>query len=154
MVYEKYGNLLDADVNYICHQVNCQGKMGSGIAKQIRQRFPAVYDLYMKEVSEDKLGNIQCVYMQQNESHVIGVINMFSQKNYGYDSRRYTSYDAFYSCLEKIKNFVPKGSKIGFPGHIGCGLGGADWEVIKTMISQVLGKDYEVYIYNYGGALG
>ncbi len=151
MVYELYGNLLEADVDYICHQVNCKGKMGSGIAKQIRARYPAVYDLYMKEVKEEKLGHIQCVYMQQAEHKVIGVINMFSQNNYGYTGMRYTSYEAFWTCLEEIKNHVPKGRKIGFPGHIGCGLGGANWEVIKTMISEVLGKDYEVYIYNYGG---
>ena len=29
------GNLLESDCDYICHQVNCQGKMNSGIAKSI-----------------------------------------------------------------------------------------------------------------------
>ena len=37
-VYFKIGNLLDAPVDYICHQVNCQGRMGSGIAKQIKAK--------------------------------------------------------------------------------------------------------------------
>lgn len=147
MMEWKQGDLLDADVNYICHQVNCQGKMGSGIAKQIKQRWRAVYDLYIKEVSEDKLGDIQCVYIQQTENKIVGVINMFSQQYYGYDGKRYTSYDAFWSCLGKIKDFVPKGSKIGFPKGIGCGLGGANWSVIETMIYEALDDDYKVYIY-------
>ena len=60
---------------------------------------------------------------------------------------QYTSYDAFWSCLYKIKDQVPKGSKIGFPMGIGCGLGGANWEVISTMIEEVLYKDFDVYIY-------
>lgn len=157
------GNLLDAPVDYICHQVNCQGRMGSGIAKQIRERWPVVYDEYhakfqemedeiskmcggfeyQLDVSEVLLGHMQIVPVNDKQS----VINMFAQQYYGYDGLRYTSYDAFWSCLGKILEEVPKGSKIGFPWKIGCGLGGANWEVIMTMIEQVLAKDYEVYIY-------
>ena len=75
------------------------------------------------------------------------VINMFSQEYYGYDGRRYTSYDAFWACLGEIAKTVPKGSTIAFPDHIGCCRGGANWEVIRKMIEVVLGWDYIVYIY-------
>lgn len=71
---------------------------------------------------------------------------MYGQETYGYDGRRFTSYDAFWSCLGKIRERVPHGATIAFPDRIGCGLGGANWEVIRTMIEQALG-DYEVYIY-------
>lgn len=160
-VYFKFGNLLDAPVDYICHQVNCQGRMGSGIAKQIRERWPVVYTSYMAaykqredevfrghygntlDVSETLLGYLQQVPISDKQT----VINMFAQQWYGYDGKRYTSYDAFYTCLEGIAASVPKGSKIGFPAKIGCGLGGANWEVIAKMIMEVLDKDYEVYIY-------
>ena len=162
-VYFEIGNLLDAPVDYICHQVNCQGRMGSGIAKQIKERWPVVYDAYigaykdredeilrncggfehMPDVSETLLGYLQKVPV--NEEQV--VINMFAQQYYGYDGKRYTSYDAFWACLGGIRDAVPKGSKIGFPAKIGCGLGGANWEVIFRMIKEVLGDEYEVYIY-------
>jgi hypothetical protein len=49
--------------------------------------------------------------------------------------------------LGEIKTNIPKGSKIGFPKGIGCGLGGANWQVIETMIREVLDDDYKVYIY-------
>ena len=49
--------------------------------------------------------------------------------------------------MQGIALTVPKGSKIGFPAKIGCGLGGANWEVIFRMIKEVLGDEYEVYIY-------
>jgi hypothetical protein len=72
---------------------------------------------------------------------------MFAQNGYGYDGKRYTSYDAFWSCLGKIKNKVPKGSKIAFPYNIGCCRGGANWEVICSMIVAVLNEDYDIYFY-------
>ena len=143
-VHFEIGNLLDAPVDYICHQVNCQGRMGSGIAKQIRDRWPVVYDSYIQVASPVWLGCIQKVVVDISQKTVI---NMFAQEHYGYDGKRYTSYDAFWACLGGIRDSVPKGSKIGFPYRIGCGLGGANWQVIETMIYAVLGKDFDVYIY-------
>ena len=157
-VYFEIGNLLDAPVDYICHQVNCQGRMGSGIAKSIKEKWPVVYNYYMIKYNDtiaagyptNILGDIQIIDLY--EYNVMpefkqSVINMFAQESYGYDCKRYTSYDAFWTCLGEIKKQVPKGSKIGFPSKIGCGLGGANWAVIFRMIEQVLGDEYEVYIY-------
>ena len=153
------GNLLESDCYYICHQVNCQGRMGSGIAKQIREKWPVVYQNYMAKCNfehkdyirpELLLGDIQIVGLWEDfekDTNHQAVINMFSQYNYGYDGKRYTSYDAFWGCLGLIKEAIPKGRKIGFPYGIGCCLGGANWEVIKTMIEQVLDEKFEVYIY-------
>ena len=31
------GDLFDTDANIICHQVNCKGKMGSGVALQVKK---------------------------------------------------------------------------------------------------------------------
>jgi hypothetical protein len=36
------GDLLKSDCQYIAHGVNCQGVMNSGIAKQIRDKYPEV----------------------------------------------------------------------------------------------------------------
>ena len=38
------GDLFDTDAKFICHQVNCMGKMGSGVALQVRKKFPHVYE--------------------------------------------------------------------------------------------------------------
>lgn len=146
MVQYKTGNLLTADVDFICHQVNCQGRMASGIAKGIREKWPEVYAAYMdwhKANGHTIYNNILIVPVENNQS----VVNMASQYSYGYDGKRYTSYDAFWECLNRIAQTVPKRSKIGFPYRIGCGLGGANWPVIETMIYMVLGKDFDVYIY-------
>ena len=59
--------LEDGKIAYAIHQVNCQGRMGSGIAKSIRAKYPIVYDNYMAKVQPAKdeglhmelLGDIQ-----------------------------------------------------------------------------------------------
>ena len=153
MVHYVKGNLLDSDCDYICHQVNCQGAMNSGIAKQIRERWPEVYRAYRKNYEhhiqigvspEEMLGNIGTVL---TDDYKRCIVNMYAQRSYGYDARRYTSYDAFAECLNLISSTISHGFTIGFPKNIGCGLGGGNWKVISALIEELLGKDYEVYIY-------
>ena len=89
------GNLLDSTAEFIVHQVNCLGVMGSGVARAIRDKWPVVYDEYSKlfqntaEWTSHLLGKIQIIKISDTQS----VVNLFAQSNYGYDGRRYTSYD-------------------------------------------------------------
>ena len=159
------GDLLTSGCDYICHQVNCQGVMGSGIAKSIKEKWPEVYSnykLYCNEYdrmacelygayengpsgSDLLLGKTQAVEINDKQT----VINMFSQLDYGYTGHRFTSYDAFYDCLCEIVLHAPKGGKIGFPYGIGCVRGGASWNIVEAMITEVLGKDYQVEIWRF-----
>jgi O-acetyl-ADP-ribose deacetylase (regulator of RNase III) len=165
MVIHIDGDLLEIqktmELDVICHQVNCQGKMASGIAKQIRDTYPQVYREYkikcdkMSENREIILGEIQYIslwadFFEKDIKHY-HVCNMFAQDHYGYDGKRYTSYDAFWMCLNKIKLTLQPGMTIGFPYKIGCDRGGANWNVIETMIKEVLGDDFTVYIVHYNG---
>jgi O-acetyl-ADP-ribose deacetylase (regulator of RNase III) len=154
------GNLLDSTCQYICHQVNCKGIMDFGVAKQIKDKWPQVYENYQAMFDENKfpsswhLGHCQFVALYDNyfttpKDKRQQAINMFAQDNYGYNKQRYTNYDAFYSCLATIARSVEKGSTIAFPFHIGCGRDGGNWRIILTMIEEVLGKNYEVYIYEF-----
>lgn len=165
MVTFHNGNILDSGADIICHQVNCQGAMNSGVAKAIRQKWPKVYteykakcdyeeatvnDLYGQyensiDWSECLLGDIQVVLVEENKA----VINMFAQQYYGYDQKRYTSYDAFWYCLGRIKRIISPEKTIAFPARIGCVRGGANWNVILTMITEVLGEDYNIEIWDY-----
>ena len=152
MVTYVKGNLLDSDCDYICHQVNCQGVMGSGIARQIRERWPWVFNSYRNYCcdrnlkSSELLGCIWGVALKDTDQWVI---NMFSQDRYGYDGMRYTSYDAFARCLSAMRGRLPPDKTIGFPKNIGCGLGGGNWKVISALIEEILGETHNVYIYEY-----
>lgn len=159
MLHYVIGNLLDSDCDYICHQVNCQGVMGSGIAKQIRERWPGVYEGYKAwydSCSADSPDGQAYRWMMGTNltvpvSATKFIVNMAAQARCGYDGARYTSYDAFDRCLHDIKDSVPKRRTIGFPKNIGCGLGGGNWKVISALIEEILGEEYEVYIYEYFG---
>lgn len=56
MVITKSGSLFDSKANMICHQVNCRGVMGAGIAKQIRERHPQHYEDYIYHCNAFKEG--------------------------------------------------------------------------------------------------
>lgn len=60
----------------ICHQVNCCGVMGAGLAKQIRDKWPVVFDEYKKICGADKLGNSQTVQVAPQ----LYVANLFGQR--------------------------------------------------------------------------
>lgn len=139
------GNLLDAKTDLIIHQVNCKGKMNSGVAKAIREKWPIVFDEYVKLTSTPfaDLGTCQPISVSENQK----VINMFSQKDYGYDGGLYTSYDAVNTCLGKTKNYMQRNgyTSIALPYNMCCCRGGANWTIIMELIKDNF-KDTEFTI--------
>ena len=90
-----YGNLLESNANLICHQVNCLGVMGSGVALQIKNKWPIVFAEYRNLWEKYKnnipylLGMAQKVYLKEESEFnqdPMYVINMFAQINYGKNS--------------------------------------------------------------------
>lgn len=133
------GNLLDAKAGIIVHGVNCQGVMGSGVAKAIKAHYPVVYEEYVREVSKlkfnnlDPLGKIHVVYQP---NHI--VINAFTQRNYGKDGKQYVDYDAVRSCFRQIAQVAKiEDYHVNYP-KIGAGLGGGDWKIIYNIILEEL----------------
>ena len=54
-------------------------------------------------------------------------------------------------CLEDMDKKIPKDASIAFPWRIASDRGGANWEIIKTMIIQILCKnDREIVFYKLG----
>ena len=152
MITIKYGNLLESDCDIICHQVNCQGVMGSGIAKAIKDKWPEVYTIYKAycnkaKCSSDLLGKI--IGLNIKDSNQI-IINFCSQDNYLPRTVCHTDYMAFKMCCQKLKFYLYthdlQNKVIGFPYRIGCGLGGGDWGTVLDIITEEF-KDYEVEIW-------
>ena len=124
-----------------CHQVNCKGVMGSGLAKQIHEKFPAVYTEYKElcdEWNSECLGHIQVVENLGLNNQVC--VNMFAQENYG-RNEQHTDYIAFKSCLREMiaRLCVDEDYNdmvIAFPYGIGCGLGGGCWNTIREFLES------------------
>lgn len=120
--------------------------MGSGLAKQIRNKYPIVYDEYVslckqhKDDTKSLLGFIQGVHINEYQD----VVNLFAQDGYGRD-KQYTDYDALRKCLKLVNSYY-KGKIVGLPYKMGCGLGGGRWLDVAAIIVEEL-KDCTVFVY-------
>lgn len=149
MLIDVEGNLLESECDGIIHQVNCLGKMGSGIARQIREKWPGVYWDYKKAYQKGqlKLGNVII-----SEYGPI-VYNMCSQFDYCMVRgcrKVHTDYHALTTALRIILKHAKEIElkRVGVPFGIGCGLGGGNWETVKAILEDISNDEgVDIYIY-------
>lgn len=134
---------MTSGADLIAHQVNCQGVMGTGLAKQIRNVYPSVYWQY-KEYCEvygaTLLGTAQILKVSNGEIQPTWIVNLFGQLKYGRD-RRYTDYEALKSALEQLANYVyttGPAFRIALPYKLGCGAAGGNWDKVLGIIQESL----------------
>ena len=133
MVTVVKGNLLDATEHVIAHQVNCQRKMNSGVAKAIKEKYPEVFEIYQNTIPQ--LGLVDMIYVVKPDIHFI--YNMYSQDKYGYDGKQYTDYNAFRECCKTIVKKCKKLKlSVAMPYKIGSDRGGADWDKIMDILLE------------------
>jgi O-acetyl-ADP-ribose deacetylase (regulator of RNase III) len=128
------GNLVEmsSEFDVIGHGCNCFHKMGAGLAKAIKEKFPEACEADL-ETTPGEHGKLGTLSFTKNTSPVI--VNCYTQYRYGKD-KMHCDYDAVRSCMKHIKkNF--SGKKIGLP-RIGCNLAGGEWEIVKPIIEQEL----------------
>lgn len=143
MVTIRNGNLLTSDCEVICHQTNCMGAMGGGIAREIRSVYPEAYVTLRKrfELAEVKLGEVDFVPTIR-DGFMRCIVNCYGQMEYLPRGVNHTDYDALQKCFDKIKEeFVERNYTIGFPYRFGCGLAGGDWPTVLKMITDNFGGD-------------
>jgi len=134
------GDIFKAPVDIIIHQCNCFNTMGSGIAKEIKKRFPAAAaaDQATKKGSKDKLGNFS--FAAPTDEQDKWIVNLYGQYKFGND-KQYTNYAAVGYALLNIYSWLLerrlKDKVIGIPYGMGAGLGGGDWETIEEIIREV-----------------
>ncbi len=138
MVTVVKGNLLNASEKIIAHQVNCQKKMNSGVAKAIREKWPIVFEKYQK--AESQLGFVDLILI---DNHYHYVANMYAQDNYGYDGKQYTYYDAFQQCCKDIvdmcidlSQITDRKCSVAMPYKIASDRGGANWDKIMDILLE------------------
>ena len=138
------GNLLEAEENIIGHQVNCF-TLGSGIAKQIIDKYPEVLFQFKKEVKYNNINMLgRCQFIEIGKDKYIA--NVFAQYRYGLD-KQYTRYDCLLRSLSELKTEAQfYNYTIALPYYIGSGRGGGDTDEIHQIISQVF-WDYNVSLY-------
>ena len=142
------GNLLEAPENILVHQTNCMGVMGSGIAKQVKEKYPEVLNGYYNYCKTNTVENIlgTALICEADDGKLIA--NVFGQVNYGTD-KIYTDYEALRKGLEEVKVFADQHFlSVALPYNIGCGRAGGDWNIVSKIIEEVFG---DVKLYKYEG---
>lgn len=146
MVKKIKGDLvLQSDLfDVIVHGCNCFCTMNSGIAPQIKKKFPEAFEVDCKTIKGDKnkLGTIS--YTSKTKPIVV---NAYTQFTYGREKIQ-CDYAALKNCMQAIK-LEFSGKKIGMP-KIGAGLAGGDWNVIEKIIADIL-QDEDVTIIEWIG---
>lgn len=160
MIQHKIGDLFQSDADVIVHQVNCRGVMGSGVAKQVKKYFPDTFMAYSNMCkryaaagsTEELLGQALFV-IEGVGGHEVGIANLFSQFDYGYDKKLYTNYNAFREALQDMKtqlllfcHRLTRDPRIAIPYRIGCDRGGGDWDTVYKIIEEEL-SDFDVTLY-------
>lgn len=145
LVYKK-GDILEATENIICHQVNVEGVMGGGLAKQIASRYPNVEEEYKKfcdigEHNYDILSGLNtCVYIGNYQY----IANCFTQKP-NFD----TDYDSIKYCFKDLLFKCKRGNdSIAVPYKYGCGIANGNWNIVSKTLEN-LSNQYKVDITIY-----
>lgn len=153
------GNLFDSKETLIVHQVNCVGRMGSGVAKQVSDTYPHVAKEYRKYLNHcnkkniNPLGTIQCVPVHvwalpmintmdskgiyvYDEKECQFIVNLFGQHDIGAGLQ--TDINALEKALKSVLSIASKlHCDVAMPYKIACCRGGADWNDVYTIIKKV-----------------
>jgi O-acetyl-ADP-ribose deacetylase (regulator of RNase III) len=142
MITHKYNsNITEVTQGVIVHGCNAQGVMGSGVAKQLRAKYPEIYVDYLdglEEYSTENLSPLGAVFLSEVRPTLV-IANAITQEFYGKDGRKYISYTA----LEEALGFVQKVAMasnvvVHIPYLIGAGLGGGDEKTILEIVEKTM----------------
>ena len=151
-------NIINSKEEMICHQVNCKGVMGKGVALAIKNKYRYAYTQYKdfcknKEV-KDLIGRCNIVKVQ-SDTNPKYIANMFAQENYGY-GKCFTNYEAFEICILHVLAYcnMMEIKSIAMPYKIGCGNAGGNWNIIYSLLEKYFGingtnKEIKLILYDF-----
>lgn len=150
MIKERIGNILDEQKGIICHQVNHQGVMGAGLAKQIRTKYPLLFDDYFSLCRNYTFSYVREMgvisYYKVGEG--LGIASVFGQEHYGRENNRvYTDYISLKNGLVNVARIAMiDGKEVFIPHGMGCGLAGGNWDIVRGIIETVFENTLDCYI--------
>lgn len=154
MITYRKGDIITAfengEIDVLIHQCNAQGVMGSGIAKQVKEKLPRAYEEYRFQYEEECrlfLGDVVGVtgFKRPNQRKHGTVLNLIGQDKYADRTICNTNYAALAVALWNCGEWLEKDDVVAMP-KIGAGLGGGDWKIIEAIINSAFG-DREVFVY-------
>lgn len=156
-------DMLDFSVDMpdmIIHQTNCEGRMGGGVAKSIKEKFPQVYVEYLEFLARKRFNGENNLLGEVFETNVrigdnvVKFVDVFAQNSCSentslYPDGRFTSYDALHDGLLYVRDVIVerlyekrcRPIKIWMPAKIGCVKGGGKVEIVSAIINNIFGNE-------------
>lgn len=135
MIYFHTKDITSIEQGVIAHGVNCQGVMGSGVAKAIRYKWPIVYREYKKAPKGNEMLGV-CKTIHVNSNKLI-VCNCYTQIFYGFGGK-FANPKAIYNSIRGALVIAEFYNHMLWMPRIGAGLGGLNWdEEVYPLIKQL-----------------
>lgn len=132
-------NIFDSQCQTIVNTINCVGVMGKGLALEMKNRYPSMFEKY-KEYCNRGLIDIGSLWLYKHvsEKEITKRILNFPTKK---DWRNKSEYEYIEKGMEKfINTYKEKGiTSIAFP-MLGCSNGGLDKEIVLQIMLKYLSK--------------
>ena len=143
------GDILESKADVIVHQCNCITNNAKGLAYKINNKFPYA-DIYKNRTTADTPGTCKLQFAENLPIIACLLGQYYPGKVKGYDSAdaRVSWFSMSLTDLSnKLENLEVK--TIAFPGNIGCGLAGGDWDTYYAIIQKFAENNskYEIKIY-------
>ena len=125
------GDLFEADVDAFAHGCNTGGKMGAGIAREFKRKFPQMYKDYKARCAKAEFNPGEgYIYLNERKPHII---NLATQASLGGAEIEFVD-----NALRWLaKNYQIHGLKSIAMPKIASGLGRLNWELdIKPILHK------------------
>jgi len=128
------GDILKADTEALVNTVNCVGVMGRGIALQFRKAFPENFKAYKFACDKKQLQpGKMLVYDLNRFENPKYVINFPTKEHWKNKSKIEDIESGLHALVNEIKKHNIH--SVAVP-PLGCGLGGLNWEQVKSKITK------------------
>ena len=135
----RFGDILtEVNSGILVHGCNAQGVMGSGIALDIRKRYPRAYDDYLNQFLTNGLRTGSVIYSDCTPE--LTIASAITQLRYGKEVKKYVSYRAIHEAFSSIAQLSQTSGKTVHYPLIGAGLGGGDWAIISDVIDSAFAQ--------------
>ncbi len=146
---QRKGDVFTTEAVFIGHGVNLRGVMGRGIAKTIKQEYPATFAIYAAECKANKLEIGTSLIVDEGD---VQIVNMATQVHMGPDARYDAIFDAAMDAAAQIYELATEQDRspvLAIP-RIGCGIGGLEWEKVETLLKavEILTPGFQFEVWN------
>lgn len=135
---------LEKRVQTLVNPVNCRGVMGKALAKQFKERYPAMFAAYEQRCAEGKLTIGRLYLWRLGRTGVTWILNFPTKDAWDKPSTLAIIEAGLKRLLEMYQE--AEISSIAFP-LLGCGEGGLDWVKVQPLMERYLNKLKGVDVY-------